>query len=209
MVTSIQSVNSPVFQTQVADARSQPQQVANAGLSQRDRADVGPVVGRSSAERVSISSAASIQLGRELAISAGKLINQTDRTLAKQQETLSHMNNSLLAIVKQFPPYGQQDPQRTAFLMAFSGLRKEIEALQVPRDTQAELGLPNGVGLPSQGQGLGLPNLDAGVSDKQVAQAAQSIQAVIIQVAGQRADLAQSVQSALGGGYSRIAQQFA
>ncbi|PIX01097.1 MAG: hypothetical protein COZ79_08845 [Hydrogenophilales bacterium CG_4_8_14_3_um_filter_62_83] len=205
MVTSLQSVSSSVFQTRVADARSQPQ-VANAGLAQRGAPDAG---GSGGVERVSISSAATIQLGQDRAISAGKLINQADRTLAKQQETLSHMNANLQVIVKQFPPYGQQDPQRTAFLMAFSGLRKEIEALQVPRDPQAEQGLPDGVGLPSQGQGLNLPNLDATASDKQVAEAAQSIQTMIVQVAGQRADLARSVQSALGGGYSSLAQQFA
>ncbi|MDR3395064.1 MAG: hypothetical protein P4L70_08720 [Parasulfuritortus sp.] len=180
-------------------------QAANAGQLQPQ--PQVPTVGSGVVDKVSISSTAGIQLGRDQSISGGKLINQADQTLAKQQDTLSHMNEKLAAIIKQYPPYGEQDPQRVAYLKEFSGLRKELESLQVPRDPQAESTLPKTVNFPSQGKGLSIPSLDWAASDKQVANAAQHVQASISQVAGQRADLAQSVQSALGGSaYSNLVQ---
>jgi hypothetical protein len=198
MVTSIQSVNGPVILPQVA----------NAGTPQ-PQTDT-PNAGTSSTEKISISPAAGIQLGQDQTIAAGKLVNQADQTLAKQQDTLKKMNDNLTAIVKQFPPYGAQDPQRLAYLNSFSGLRQQIEELQIPRNPQAESGMPKQINLPSQDQGLSLPKLDSTASDKQIADAAQSVQTAIVQVSGQRADLSQSVHAALGGSsYSSLLQKLA
>jgi len=145
VVTSVKSVNGSALQPQVANTAS-PQ-------SKPETASVGT----GSAETVSISPADSFQLGRDQSIAAGKLVNQTGQTMGKQQDTLSHMNDKAMAIVKQFPPYGAADPQRLAFLKEFSELRKEIEPLQFPKDSQAEQGLPNGVAKPRPESGSAQP----------------------------------------------------
>lgn len=150
-------------------------------------------------EKVSISPAATIQLGRDQTILGGKLVNQTDKVYAKQQDLLSKMSSQLQGILKQFPPYGTEDPQRVAYLRGFSSLKQEIESLQVPKDAQAEQGLPKGFSLPGQGMPA-LPALDgARVSDQQVADAAKRVQSTYDQITAQRHALAQSVQAALGG----------
>ncbi len=197
MVTGIPSVNGPAFQSQVAGA-SVPQ-------SRPGTANVGGV----RAEQVNISSAASIQLGQDQSITAGKLINLMDQTLAKQQETLGRMNDKLQMIVKQIPPLGVHDPERIAYLKEFYSLRAQMESLKVPPDLQVESGITGTINLPGPSQGLNLPNLTSGASDKQVAEAAQSTQTAIMQVAGQRADLAQNVRSALGDSYTSLARRLA
>lgn len=197
MVTSIQTVASPAFQPKVADV-GPPQSKVSA-----------PNIGGGSTDKVTISPAVGIQLGQDQSIAAGKLIKQTDQVLASQQEKLGKMNEHLQGVLKQFPPYGVEDPQRVAYLKSFSGLRQEIESLQFPRDTHAESGLPSGTAMPSTNAVTNLPQLDnTKVSDKQVADAAQHVQNAMTQVAGQRSELTQSVQAALGGGsYSNLVRQ--
>ncbi len=192
MVASVDSVSSPVYTSTVANAGS-PQ-------VQTPQQDVPASGVGTSAEKVTISPAATIQLGQDQTIQGGKLINQTDQTYAKQQELLNKMSNQLQGILKQFPPYGAEDPQRVAYLREFSGLKKEIEALQVPKDPQAEQGLPKDLSVAGQGGLPVLPTLSGtSASDQQVAAAAVQVQSAYDQVTAHRQALAQSVQTALGG----------
>lgn len=202
MVTNIQGLAGSAYQPTVAGVGSP---VVHSQAN-------GPNVNSGQAEKVTISLGVGIHLSQDQSIAAGRLINQADQTLSRQQAVLSGMHDQLQGILKQFPPYGAEDPQRIAYLKSFSGLKKEIESLQFPRDSQAEQGLPKGVVLPSQSSvGKGIPDLSgASVSDQQVAQAAGQIQTALAQVTRQREVLAQSVQAALGGsGYSELAQKLA
>lgn len=196
MVASVDGLSSPVYSSVVTGAGS--------SQVQSPQQDAPPAGVATSAETVTISAAATIQLGRDQTIQGGKLVQQTDQTYAKQQELLNKMDNQLQGILKQFPPYGAADPQRVAYLKEFSGLKKEIEALQFPKDTSAEQGLPKGVALASGESVPTLPSLNgATVSDQQVAEAAKQVQSAYEQVTAHRQALAQSVQAALGGnGYA-------
>lgn len=198
MVASVDSLSSPVYSSVVTGAGS--------SQVQSTQQDAPPAGVATSTETVTISTAATIQLGRDQTIQGGKLVQQTDHAYAKQQELLNKMDNQLQGILKQFPPYGAEDPQRVAYLKEFSGLKKEIEALQFPKDSSAEQGLPKGVALASEGGVPTLPSLNgATVSDQQVSEAAKQVQSAYEQVAAHRQALAQSVQVALGGnGYASL-----
>jgi hypothetical protein len=191
MVASVASVNGTVFSSAVAVIGStQAQQQLDVSIG-----GVG-----TNSEKVSISPAATIQLGQDRTIQGGKLINQTDQAYAKQQGLLNKMGGQLQAILKQFPPYGTEDPERVAFLKEFSGLRKEIEALQFPKDPQTEQGLPKGLNWVGQGSVPSLPILSGtSATDHQVADAAAQVQSAYDQVTAQRQALAHSVHTALGG----------
>ena len=188
MVTGIQNAIASTALLQLSGTGGPRQQPDNAGS------------GSHVEDKVTLSQGANAQAGQESSAQAAKLINQTDRVYAKQQDLLKKMDEQLQGIVKQYPPYGNTDPKRLEYLKSFDGLRREIEALQFPKDPQAEQGLPQGVALPTGQASLGLPNLSgASVTDAQVGNAASYVQSALAQVTQQRERLANSVHAALGG----------
>jgi len=197
MVTGIQSIGTAGIAPDIATGRP----------SQSNETGFPKAVGEQT-QTVSISAAASIQVNRDKSIEAGKLVREADQVLAKQETTLREMNANLQAIVKQFPPFRTDDPSRAKYLEAFSGLRQQVESLQVPRPSREDA-LPKEIRFPTDHQGLGIPNLDpATASDAQVAEAAQQVDEVIAKIAGQRDGLTRDVFQALGGAdYTEMLKQ--
>ncbi len=168
-----------------------------------------PKVAGEPSQTVNISAAASIQVNRDKSIEAGKLVRAADQVLAQQADTLQSMNDNLQAIVKQYPPFRTDDPARAQYLESFSGLRKQMEALQVPKLDSGQDVLPKEIRFPTEHQGLGIPNLDpASASDAQVAAASRQVEAAIAKVSDQREALASGVSQVLGGtGYTDLLKQ--
>lgn len=189
MMTGIQSIGTAGVAPETAVGR--PAQSNEAGLSK--------VAAEQQGQTVSISAAASIQVNRDKSLEAGKLVREADQVLAKREETLREMDADLQAIVKQFPPFRTDDPNRSRYLESFSGLRQQMESLQVPRPSK-DTELPKEIQFPTDYEALGIPSLDpTSASDEEVAAAAEKVQAEIARVVGQRESLADGVIQALGG----------
>lgn len=59
-------------------------------------------------------------------------VREVGVTVEKASQLLSKMEEDLSAIVKMYPPYLVDNPERVSFLNNFGGLRKQIEALTFP-----------------------------------------------------------------------------
>ncbi|MEW6677856.1 MAG: hypothetical protein AB1421_08030 [Pseudomonadota bacterium] len=87
--------------------------------------------------------------------------------MQKSDELLAQIKERLTHIVKQYPPFSQDSPQRITYLNSISGLRKQLDALAFPPERKAQqaetasLGLPSvpGPSLPAKGD-LAIPELD-------------------------------------------------
>jgi len=159
---------------------------------------------------VNISTTASIQANREKSIEAGKLIREAEKVLTQQENILQGMNDNLQAIVKQFPPFLADDPARADYLDGFSGLRKQLESLRVPRQSSTEGVLPKEIRFPSNRNGSEIPNLDAATaSDEQVAAVSQKVEMAIAKIASQRDAMSHDVIQSLGGkSYTDMLERF-
>lgn len=74
-------------------------------------------------------------------------LRPNDKLLASAEEGLAAMKSGLEAVVKRYPPYPSNSPERLAVLNDVVGLRKQVEALLVPADpakaTEAGGGVDN------------------------------------------------------------------
>lgn len=87
---------------------------------------VGGVFSRLRVSQDALNQAASVV--REV----GHVAGQADRLLGRMQEDLS-------TVVKMFPPYPLDNPERISFLNSFAGLRKQVEALTFPPPEQVDV----------------------------------------------------------------------
>ena len=93
-------------------------------------------------------------------------IRQARMGLKKLDGVLADIQANLTRIVKQYPPYGADNPDRIQLLNQVSGLRKQLEALEFP-DARPHPGLPEAV-YPDRAEVLP-PKLDTGsASDDEV-----------------------------------------
>lgn len=109
-----------------------------------------------------------------------KGVRQTNENLNKAVETVAQMQGSLMAIVKNYPPYPIDSMERRELLMSYMSLRKEIESLMVPPPPQPvyekvksmweAMFAQNG-----QLRAGSVPALDTSAGDKQVQQGAESL----------------------------------
>ncbi len=105
-------------------------------------------------------------------------VRRTEANLQALDRYLSGMKKNLVELVKMYPPYPMDSPQRVALLNQIQGLRQQVDALvfQVPsrlpfpESAQDPVAAPESTLLkPSD---LGLPTLDPGnASDAQIGQA--------------------------------------
>jgi len=75
-------------------------------------------------------------------------IRGAQQGLDRAGELLNELDATLTGIVKQYPPFAQDNPQRVAYLNTITGLRKQLEALAFPPESpRAEIKLPANSGL--------------------------------------------------------------
>lgn len=79
-------------------------------------------------------------LGEQRAETAAQL-RQFQSSLHRADDLLEQIKEQLGQIIKQYPPFAQDDPQRIAYLNSISGLRKQLDALTFPPEhrPQAQL----------------------------------------------------------------------
>ena len=125
-------------------------------------------------------------------------VREVSQVVDKAEQLLSKMEDDLTAVVKIYPPYPIDNPERISLLNNFGALRKQIDALTFPppeeleavgrvlgaKETDEETGLNNSldVSLPhifSDEQGLGVPSLDAeAASDEEIAIALDQVKSM-------------------------------
>jgi hypothetical protein len=64
--------------------------------------------------------------------SAASVVREVGNTAEKAGQLLNRMESELGAVVKMYPPYPVDSPERVQMLNNFGGLRKQIEALTFP-----------------------------------------------------------------------------
>lgn len=139
---------------------------------------------------------------------AASQLRQFQSSLGHADELLAKIKEQLLNIVKQYPPFAQDDPQRLAYLNAITGLRKQLDALTFPPEqTQRDASSASGPGLeevpslpanPLKGD-LSIPDLDpASAADEDVQQALTAVNAIHDKVKEVRAALWQDVVRYVG-----------
>jgi hypothetical protein len=69
-------------------------------------------------------------------------VRKADQSLKKADALLAQIKENLTHIVKQYPPYGPDSPERLKYLNAISGLRKQLDALAFPPERAQESGVP-------------------------------------------------------------------
>lgn len=116
---------------------------------------------------------AQIQATNDVRGEAAVQLRQAQSSLQQADELLTAIKTELVQIVKQYPPFAQDSPQRIAYLNAITGLRKQLDALAFPPDRQDSDVAPTGVdwqktlppqaALPASGD-LAIPELDPGTA---------------------------------------------
>jgi hypothetical protein len=93
-------------------------------------------------------------------------VRELDRTVDRAGDLLGAMQEDLAAIVKMYPPYPLDNPERVSLLNSFGGLRRQIDALTFPppeslKRIDAELGetAGNGAEISEKGKPEGLAQL--------------------------------------------------
>lgn len=69
---------------------------------------------------------------QEILSSAASVVREVSSTADKAGQLLDKMESDLGAVVKMYPPYPVDSPERVQLLNNFGGLRKQIEALTFP-----------------------------------------------------------------------------
>lgn len=150
---------------------------------------------------------------------AASMVRYADKVMAEVGQILGQMRESLGAIVKMYPPYPIDNPQRVEYLNKYTQLRHQIDALTIPPDNQ-RLGklVADPARLPEAGDlhiplmdgnkdtvvitarpvhtgegGLNLPELPGNGSDEAVVAAAKRIDEAQYYVSGQRAKMAEEL----------------
>ncbi len=102
---------------------SEPLQMASGGLSpERQSSTTTQIVG----------AYAQLQSRRELLNGVASVVREVENTAEKAGQLLSEMEENLGAVVKMYPPYPVDSPDRIQLLNNFGGLRKQVEALTFP-----------------------------------------------------------------------------
>lgn len=118
---------------------------SSTGASPRVRADVQEQLQATAGQidRPGFSSLyAQIQTSNDLRGEAAVQLRQAQSGLRQADELLTEIKSRLVEIVKQYPPFSQDSPQRIAYLNAITGLRKQLDALAFPPERQERNGLP-------------------------------------------------------------------
>jgi hypothetical protein len=63
---------------------------------------------------------------------AASVVREVSVTVEKSDQLLSKMEEKLGAVVKMYPPYPVDNPERVSLLNSFGGLRRQIDALTFP-----------------------------------------------------------------------------
>jgi len=66
-------------------------------------------------------------------------VREVTNTTEKANQLLSGMEEDLTTVVKMFPPYPVENPERISLLNSFGGLRRQIEALTYPPPEELKL----------------------------------------------------------------------
>lgn len=130
----------------------------------------------------------------EQAMAAAGAVREADGVYSSMERMLRDAREKLTTIVKQFPPFLTDDPQRQAYLNGFSGLRAQIEALTVPGERSWHVPQLGDIRIPAYRPVI--PTLDpATATDRDVAMVADGLGKEIQAVARVRVGLAQQVWS--------------
>lgn len=86
-------------------------------------------------------------------------INSVDSTMVEIGHKIDSMKADLEIIVKNFPPYPPGSEERIKFLRNFNSLRQQIDALTIPRPTEAGTIATKVQGLNTGPNGLNIPAL--------------------------------------------------
>ncbi len=70
-------------------------------------------------------------------------IRTEERNAARVDQLVAEMKDTLYHVIKNYPPYPLDNPERAKFLMSFNGLKREIEQMTIPPET-TELPLVGG-----------------------------------------------------------------
>lgn len=151
---------------------------------------------------------AQIQATNDMRGEAAVQLRQAQSGLQQADELLNEIKNRLVEIVKQYPPFAQDSPQRIAYLNAITGLRKQLDALAFPperHDGNANASgvdwqktLPPQAVLPAQGD-LAIPELDPGTaSDGEVGKALDAVTKAQDKVHEMKGEMWQGVVQYLG-----------
>lgn len=119
---------------------------------------------------------------------AARTINEVNKALDKADALLQNMKDRV-GMVKDFPPFPPGNEERVRYIKGIDGLRKELEALSVPRVAEAY----KPVFYPRESE---FPELDAKVpSDSAVMAFGKAVEAIQVKVNAGRVELqAQSDQ---------------
>ncbi len=106
--------------------------------SEPDSSQGRPAVTTPSTDRILINE---LEGANEEIREVARQIREVDHTMDVIAQNLEKMTISLETIVKQYPPYLQNDKERVAALRQFNGLRQMIDKLTVPapEDTPAKI----------------------------------------------------------------------
>lgn len=93
-----------------------------------------------------------IALQKELRNQTAAAIRATDQAAEVLGQKIDAAKKPLQAIVKNFPPFSQEDKERMELLRSYTGIRKEIDQLTLPPppsvvEARRELSLPEPLGL--------------------------------------------------------------
>lgn len=119
------------------------------GISSRKRAVVENIQQASAGQldRPGFSaSVAKIRASAEQRAIAATQLRQFQTNIQRADELLGTIKAQLVRIVKQYPPFAHDDPQRLAYLNAIAGLRKQLEALTFPPASEPGKEPDEGVG---------------------------------------------------------------
>jgi hypothetical protein len=90
-------------------------------------------------------------LAKDMLVEAALQIRRAQSGLDSADKLLAEIKANLIQIVKQYPPYAQDSPQRIAYLNAITGLRKQLEALSfAPTGEKGVRPIPSGQGFDGQ-----------------------------------------------------------
>jgi hypothetical protein len=130
---------------------------------------------------------AQIRQAKDALSDAALQIRSVHASLNAADQLIAQIKDNLTNIVKQYPPFSQDSPQRITYLNSITGLRKQLEALTFPpqRETN-EIPAQSGQFMewqnfsppmpvtPKQGE-LAIPELAPFASDEEVARAMEQV----------------------------------
>lgn len=75
---------------------------------------------------------AQLRVRQDVLYRSASMIREIDHAASKAEELLNKVDNKLGEIVKMYPPYPIDNPQRISLLNDIGGLRKQVDALTFP-----------------------------------------------------------------------------